>query len=585
MLRVIVNKKLYNEDFIAVEPKNTSLLPSFHILTITAVLLFSSVSLIYDPISSFSFDNSKKEPLSNDSLNYLLTSKDNEVDVSLAEEQTENYEDVDLPDELLTQKEEIPIKISEPIVPKEKDTILKHVNLLDPNIAIDGLLDETLNANLNQGLLFKLKDSIKSYHDIKFLNYAITSFDINPILGKWFKYQIVKRDNLEKIFFNLNFSKENYDDAISAINSLKNTQINLQAGNNIYFLVDDNNSLLQLVIALNDKEQLRLHRNTIKNKFVTLIESLNNHVIDINSLNNIEDAHNLPLAKAKEKIDKAQRNKALRNNNDDNRALVILGHKLDGENFKEWAFRIGLTNTETNLIISKLDQKTLDNLPIGSVIRVLFDGVGTKALLNALEITTPTGQLYSFYRNKINNNYYKDIDEFKPTIGAFRRYPLSGDIQITSKFNPNRRHPVTKKYTPHRGLDLKAKIGTPVFAPADGVVKYKGYQQAAGYYIVLEHENNLKTVYMHLSKIEVEKGQSVLVGEMIARTGNSGRTSGPHLHYEIRQNNKPIDPTQVKLPSSSHPELIREQKMAFVNDIIEYRDMLYDNHNVKVNNS
>ena len=72
---------------------------------------------------------------------------------------------------------------------------------------------------------------------------------------------------------------------------------------------------------------------------------------------------------------------------------------------------------------------------------------------------------------------------------------------------------------------------------------------------------------MHLSKSEVKRDQKVIVGQLIARTGNTGRTTGPHLHYEIRINDRPVNPLKVELPSSNHPNLAREQREAFANNV------------------
>ena len=122
-------------------------------------------------------------------------------------------------------------------------------------------------------------------------------------------------------------------------------------------------------------------------------------------------------------------------------------------------------------------------------------------------------------------------------------------------------------------LFIGAPEGTAVVAPADGTVYFSGYQRAAGNYIIIEHNNGYKTVYMHLSKRHVKKGQKVKLGQLIAKSGNTGRTSGPHLHYEIHVNNRPVDPMKVNLPSapSKKPLLSQKEQKAFAKTVKKYK--------------
>ncbi|MEM7018673.1 MAG: M23/M56 family metallopeptidase, partial [Pseudomonadota bacterium] len=100
----------------------------------------------------------------------------------------------------------------------------------------------------------------------------------------------------------------------------------------------------------------------------------------------------------------------------------------------------------------------------------------------------------------------------------------------------------------HMGIDYKAPIGTPVYAALSGRVilsadSYKGNKNY-GKVIVLEHSNNLKTLYSHLSERNVSKGEQVSAGQIIAAVGMTGKTTGPHVHFEVRESDKPVDPAQ-----------------------------------------
>lgn len=107
----------------------------------------------------------------------------------------------------------------------------------------------------------------------------------------------------------------------------------------------------------------------------------------------------------------------------------------------------------------------------------------------------------------------------------------------------NRVHPVLKVKKLHSGTDFIAKYGTPVLSTADGKVT-KIIHQETGYgnQITVTHSRNLKTTYSHLSEINVELGEKVSQYQAIAKVGNSGASTGPHLHYEIEEDNKKVDP-------------------------------------------
>ncbi|MCD6165555.1 peptidoglycan DD-metalloendopeptidase family protein [bacterium] len=98
----------------------------------------------------------------------------------------------------------------------------------------------------------------------------------------------------------------------------------------------------------------------------------------------------------------------------------------------------------------------------------------------------------------------------------------------------------------HNGIDLAARIGTPVYATADGVVEVaqRKFQRNKGYglHVIINHGNGIKTVYAHLSRIYVKTGQRVKRWDKIGEVGKTGRATGSHLHYEVRVNNKPVDP-------------------------------------------
>ena len=131
---------------------------------------------------------------------------------------------------------------------------------------------------------------------------------------------------------------------------------------------------------------------------------------------------------------------------------------------------------------------------------------------------------------------------------AFSRYPLKKRYRISSPFNPKRRHPVTRLIRPHNGTDFATPIGTPIYSTGDGVVIESKRHPYAGIYIKIRHGQKYKTRYLHLSKSYVRKGQTVSRGQKIALSGNTGRSTGPHLHYELHINNRPVNAMSADIP-------------------------------------
>ena len=113
--------------------------------------------------------------------------------------------------------------------------------------------------------------------------------------------------------------------------------------------------------------------------------------------------------------------------------------------------------------------------------------------------------------------------------------------KITSKFG-NRNHPVLKSVKFHRGVDIAVSLGTPVYAGIRGIVTFAGKRGNYGNLVEIKGSDGIKVRYAHLSKIDVVTGQRVSDGEKVAETGNTGMSTGPHLHYEIIVDESPVNP-------------------------------------------
>lgn len=117
---------------------------------------------------------------------------------------------------------------------------------------------------------------------------------------------------------------------------------------------------------------------------------------------------------------------------------------------------------------------------------------------------------------------------------------------ITSRFG-YRINPVTGKRALHAGLDVAASPGSPVYAPADGIVSFASYDETYGKLVSIDYGYGITTRFGHLSQIYVHTGQKVSKWDVVAAVGNTGRSTGPHLHYEVRLHDTPVDPANYIL--------------------------------------
>lgn len=134
---------------------------------------------------------------------------------------------------------------------------------------------------------------------------------------------------------------------------------------------------------------------------------------------------------------------------------------------------------------------------------------------------------------------------------AFLRWPTARRFRVSSPFDRNRLHPITRRKSPHNGVDLAAPMGTEIMSTGDGTVTRVGNHPYAGRYVDIKHSSSFETRYLHLSKVLVKRGQRVKRGQKIALSGNTGRTTGPHLHFEFHAKGNPVNPLTADIPTST----------------------------------
>ena len=236
----------------------------------------------------------------------------------------------------------------------------------------------------------------------------------------------------------------------------------------------------------------------------------------------------------------------------------------------------GIINNIPNQILIKLIQLFSFDLDFQRDIQK-----DTKVSLSYEVISVKNKSEYSFgniqYANiKIKKNsleYFKFltddgfIDYFnrqgKNVKKSILKTPLDG-ARISSSFGM-RKHPISGFNKMHKGVDFAAPTGTPVYAGGNGIIEVAGINGGYGKYIRIRHNNEYKTAYAHLSSYKkgISEGIRVNQGEVIGYVGSTGRSTGPHLHYEIIYQNKQINPLKLKLPSGKiliGDELLRFEK-------------------------
>lgn len=413
--------------------------------------------------------------------------------------------------------------------------------------------------------------------------------DKAPLESKWLVESVEKGDTMSSVFSDLNIP---YATMQAITKDIRKKGLNtLNPGTNLSFLLDSHNNLIAFVKQIDSKEQIRMYRDDLtKLDFTVVREPINKH-LEAGVTEGILAAVHTQAAKTP--TDAAVPGAApviaaatpeepkLSPQKTRGRLVVVTINK--GQSLSGAAYKSGLTYSEIAQISQMFKGRVqfTRHVQPGDTMRVLFSDTKGKGRINAVELNLARLGKLATYRNLGDNKYY-DENGVNITSGSFRRFPLNGRVRISSNFNPRRRHPVTGRVRPHNGTDFAVRVGTPVYAPSDGVVVKSAYTKSTGYYIVIRHRGAYSTVYMHLSKLNVRAGQRVKLGTMIARTGNTGLSTGPHLHYELRINGRPVNAMRVNLPKHQSG-VSPNQKQRFVANVKQYKKDLYNNSLVAQN--
>lgn len=353
------------------------------------------------------------------------------------------------------------------------------------------------------------------------LNGLLDAADQAIRITNQFSYTVTEGDRLKDVLVLSGLD----DSSVQPLITLDPELAHLKAGQQFYWILDKNDNLEYLNWLVSEKEE-RIYERLEDGKF-------KRQVIEKKSIWRKE----VLKGEIQNSLNSSLREKGL-----DTRQISQLSNAL------QWqvSLRKLKKGTQFAILVSR---------------EYLGDKLTGQGNVEALRISSGGKNYYAV--QAANGRYYNQQGE---TLGkGFARYPLQRQARVSSPFNPNRRHPVTGRIRPHKGVDFSVSQGTPVIAPADGIVEKVAYQAGgAGRYVMLRHGREYQTVYMHLSKSLVKAGQTVKKGERIALSGNTGISTGPHLHYEFHINGRAVNPLTVKLPGTSSGLSSAERKQFLV---------------------
>lgn len=630
MINVKVTFKNKTEDYIAVERETGAfVLPGAHVFGIFCIGIISILLALpfgqlvpenYSPFSALTASRNLKN--SQYEKEYIKNNEkivEENIEIASTAGSQENYDDeIVIPQDILANGATYDgqpqvVKESEEASNREKFTSSSVVaqNQTPDTSAVPHAEAQTVNSEMNT--MTPAEKFISSLITPSSTPAMIThnsdeiieqNRDENKINAVWYEQTIKRGDSLSKIFNYLNLDKESLKKIIARADP---DDLNLIVGEKIQFLVDDNNTILEIAIPINNNKQARFSLDPVKNTYVMAHEQRNAQFNDIEQ--KLLNANMLPsfieMEKERQRKDKekamlakreaelkekeakerkelarleaqkrekekqelltANKKEKLDHFSPSNRPRLVIGTIGSRENFDRAARRMGLSNAEIATIKSQYAGKVnVSKLRSGDTFRILFNGIGQGSSMTAISLNSAQGNV-TLYRHPQNHIFYEE-NGYKPSVGEFKRFPLMGNIKVNSPFNLTRYHPIKKKIRPHYGVDFKVSIGTPVYAPADGVVTYASFMRGGGYTVILNHKDGYSTVYMHLSKFDVRKGDIVHLGQIIAKSGNTGYSTGPHLHYEIHVNGRAVDPLKVDLPSGN-PATAKKLSETFKNTV------------------
>ena len=324
--------------------------------------------------------------------------------------------------------------------------------------------------------------------------------------------KVEKGQTFSQILNSFNIANNRKFEIINAINSIFNLR-GLKINQKIFFFIDDNEIVKQIIIELDFKTNL----------VVDLRSKINIEIIELKTYTDIESKEfNIKNSLYSDGIDNKIPNVILI------KLIQLFSFDLDFQ-------RDIRENTQVSISYQKISIDNKINYELGDIEYAKISIKNNN--LEYFKFLTDDG--FIDYFNREGKNVKKSI----------LKTPLDG-AKLSSNFGM-RKHPISGFNKMHKGIDFAAPKGTPIYAGGNGVVEVAGVNGGYGKYIRIRHNNEYKTAYAHLNSFKkgIRKGVRVNQGEIIGYVGSTGKSTGPHLHYEIIYQNKQINPLTLKLPS------------------------------------
>lgn len=297
----------------------------------------------------------------------------------------------------------------------------------------------------------------------------------------------------------------------------------VRVGSVYYLLKDENNRILQALIPISEDVQMHIY---LKN---------NEYVLDF-----------IPIVYTTHK-----------------KVLTLAVQKSPYQDILEHTGDVVLANEFVNIYRKSIDFKKF--MLKDDKIAMIY----TRKYRLGRTFSTPDIEAAVVETNKKSNYLFAFNDSFydlsgKEVVGFLLEMPVKY-TRISSKFSYGRFHPVLKKTRPHYGVDLAAPYGTIIKAAASGKVVYSGYRGGYGNVVEISHGDGIRTLYAHMSKRDAKArvGANVKKGQVIGKVGSTGISTGPHLHFGVYKNSRPVDPMGI-VRTTKH-ELKGNKKREFNN--------------------
>ncbi len=361
---------------------------------------------------------------------------------------------------------------------------------------------------------------------------------------------------------------------------------NIQAYNNFIDNVYFKKTLSHLVDNLEPKYKKIKHKIKSGETFDKILESYSIEKSEILKIkNSLKDKVNLNKLNTKQiiqfNLDKTNNKISEFEYQTSNTQKIFLKRNIENDKFKEEILSIKLDKKivyNENIILQSLYKAATDeNIPANTIIefariygfqvdfqrdirkqdkfQIMYEIflnekneiVETGEILFAnLKLSGQDNSLYYFDKNGSEGHYDKNGKSVKK---ALMKTPING-ARLSSPFGM-RKHPIDGFNKMHRGTDFAAPMGTPIMASGDGVVKKAGWCGGGGNCVKIKHNSTYQTIYAHMSKFArgIKTGVRVKQGQTIGYVGSTGKSTGPHLHYEVIVNGKKVNSQKLKLPS------------------------------------